>query len=164
MKKMQSFQRFIKIARVIAHYRLDELLPANMQHTQLKLALLPFKWSKTKQLTPGERLRLACEELGPIFIKFGQLLSTRPDIIPAELVEELNKLQDRVTPFDGEEFCALVSKALGQPLEAIFSDFTRTPLASASIAMSTMLSFFSLSIALLIWKILNLYEHNFNIF
>ena len=134
MKKMQSFQRFIKIARVIAHYRLDELLPANMQHAQLKLALLPFKWSKAKQLTPGERLRLACEELGPIFIKFGQLLSTRPDIIPAELVEELNKLQDRVTPFDGEEFCALVSKALGQPLEAIFSDFTRTPLASASIA------------------------------
>jgi ubiquinone biosynthesis protein len=135
MNRIQSLWRFLVIVRVIGRYRLDELLPNNFQHVRLKLALLPFKLgSRNRALTSGERLRLACEELGPIFIKFGQLLSTRPDIIKPELIVELSKLQDRVTPFDGEEFCALVSKALGQPLEEIFLEFDRQPLASASIA------------------------------
>ncbi|HEY7774528.1 MAG TPA: ubiquinone biosynthesis regulatory protein kinase UbiB [Marinagarivorans sp.] len=135
MKRLQSAWRFLKIARVIGRYRLDELLPKSMQHAQLKLAIMPFKLgASSSHLSSGERLRLACEELGPIFIKFGQLLSTRPDIIPPDLIIELNKLQDRVTPFDGEEFCALVSKALGEPLENVFAEFERTPLASASIA------------------------------
>ncbi|MDZ7922682.1 MAG: ubiquinone biosynthesis regulatory protein kinase UbiB [Marinagarivorans sp.] len=134
MNKLSSFARLLHIARIIAFYRLDELLPEAVQRPPIKLALLPFKLLGKSKASRGERLRSACEELGPIFIKFGQLLSTRPDLIPADLIVELNKLQDRVTPFDGEVFCALVSKALGQPLEDLFSHFERTPLASASIA------------------------------
>ena len=134
MKSISSLFRLLKIARVIGHYRLDELLPEAAQHPLLKLAVAPFKLGGTSKAPRGERLRMACEALGPIFVKFGQLLSTRPDIIHADLISELSKLQDRVTPFDGEEFCALVSQALGQPLEAMFSEFERTPLASASIA------------------------------
>ncbi len=134
MKKLQSIARFVKIARVIGRYRLDELLPSSMQPLQLKIILAPFKLGRPPQLNRAERLRLALEELGPIFVKFGQLLSTRPDLIPPDLIIELNKLQDRVTPFDGEVFCALVEKALGQPLDEIFDEFDRQPLASASIA------------------------------
>ncbi|WP_053980520.1 ubiquinone biosynthesis regulatory protein kinase UbiB [Marinagarivorans algicola] len=134
MKKLQSIARFLKIARVIGRYRLDELLPSSMQPIQLKLILAPFKLGRAPQLNRAERLRLALEELGPIFVKFGQLLSTRPDLIPPDLIIELNKLQDRVTPFDGEIFCALVEKALGHPLTDIFDEFDRQPLASASIA------------------------------
>ncbi len=134
MKRISNLLRLIKIASVIGYYRLDELLPGFMQGPLLKLSLLPFKLKKHNDLAPGERLRLACEELGPIFIKLGQVLSTRPDIIPPELIIELNKLQDRVAPFDGEEFCALVEKSLGKPLDEAFSAFDRQPLASASIA------------------------------
>lgn len=134
MKKLQSIARFFKIARVIGRYRLDELLPSAVQPIQLKIALAPFKLGSAPKLNRAERLRLALEELGPIFVKFGQLLSTRPDLIPADLIVELNKLQDRVTPFDGEIFCALVEEALGQPLHEIFDEFDRQPLASASIA------------------------------
>lgn len=134
MKKLQSIARFFKIARVIGRYRLDEILPSSIQPLKLKLVLAPFKIGSITHLNRAERLRLALEELGPIFVKFGQLLSTRPDLIPPDLIIELNKLQDRVTPFDGEIFCALVEQALGQPLHEIFDDFDRQPLASASIA------------------------------
>lgn len=134
MKRLSSFFRLLHIASVIGYYRLDELLPPFMRGPLLKIGLIPFKFRQYDNLSRGERLRIACEELGPIFIKFGQILSTRPDIIPPDIISELNKLQDRVTPFDGEEFCHLVEKALGQPLENIFSAFDRTPLASASIA------------------------------
>jgi ubiquinone biosynthesis protein len=82
----------------------------------------------------GERLRLALEELGPVFIKFGQALSTRPDILPPEVAQELAKLQDRVPPFPGREARAIVERALGKPVSDIFAEFDEAPLASASIA------------------------------
>lgn len=82
----------------------------------------------------GERLRLALEELGPIFVKFGQMLSTRRDILPLDVAEELVILQDRVKPFPGGEARRLTEKALGGPLDRIFEWFSAEPLASASIA------------------------------
>jgi ubiquinone biosynthesis protein len=82
----------------------------------------------------GERLRLALEELGPVFVKFGQALSTRPDILPAEVAMELAKLQDRVPPFPGAEARKLIEDAHGKPIEAVYSEFDETPLASASVA------------------------------
>lgn len=87
-----------------------------------------------KPLGVGERLRLVCEELGPTFIKFGQLLSTRPDIIPPDIVRELAKLQDRVPTFPFDKARAIIEGELERPLDDIFSDFSREPLAAASIA------------------------------
>lgn len=88
-----------------------------------------------RSATPrGERLRLALQELGPVFIKFGQALSTRPDIIPADIAAELAKLQDQVPPFSGEVAKAIIEKSLGKKVEDIFSAFDIKPLASASVA------------------------------
>ncbi len=82
----------------------------------------------------GERLRLALEALGPVFIKFGQALSTRPDIVPPDIAEELAKLQDRVPPFPGEQAAAIIEQELGRPLTDLFAEFDPVPLASASVA------------------------------
>lgn len=79
-------------------------------------------------------MRLALESLGPVFVKFGQLLSTRPDLIPDDITRELDKLQDRVTPFAGDTFTAMVEQSLGKPVHTVFATFEREPLASASVA------------------------------
>ncbi len=79
-------------------------------------------------------MRFALEELGPIFIKFGQLLSTRPDVVPDDIANELNELQDNVTPFASDVFIKLVEDALGKPVDSLFRDLETSPLASASIA------------------------------
>ena len=89
---------------------------------------------KRKNLPRGQRLRQSLEELGPIFVKFGQILSTRIDIIPKDITQELVLLQDQVSPFPGEQAQAMVAKALNQPIAAVFKEFNITPLASASIA------------------------------
>jgi ubiquinone biosynthesis protein len=125
--------RLLKILWVFARYRLDRLLPL---HSPLlvRLALCWVKLIPGKKLSRGEALRRALEDLGPIFIKFGQLLSTRPDLIPADIVVELNYLQDRVAPFDSNQFRELVEKSLGLKIENVFSHYEAEPLASASIA------------------------------
>lgn len=82
----------------------------------------------------GERLRLALEALGPVFVKFGQALSTRPDILPPDVAAELAKLQDQVPPFPGEQARQIVERELGAPIDELFAEFDTTPLASASIA------------------------------
>jgi ubiquinone biosynthesis protein len=128
------FLRLLTIARVFAHYRLDELIPHEHLPLRARLLLLPCRLFPRNTLTRGERLRRALEALGPIFVKFGQLLSTRPDLVPEDIVAELNYLQDNVAPFDKDQFRQLVEKALGQPLEAIFEDYEAEPLASASVA------------------------------
>ncbi|NDI26461.1 MAG: ubiquinone biosynthesis regulatory protein kinase UbiB, partial [Burkholderiaceae bacterium] len=86
------------------------------------------------QLPRGERIRLALEALGPIFVKFGQVLSTRRDLLPDDVSNELAKLQDRVPPFSNEQSKAIIEKALGHSIEVIFSSFDATPVASASVA------------------------------
>lgn len=127
------FFRLFKILRVLAKYRLYKLLPANTP-LGVKLALAWMRWVPGKDLPRGKALRHAFEDLGPIFIKFGQLLSTRPDLIPQDIVQELSHLQDNVAPFDNNEFRRLLEESLGVDLNSVFSHFEATPLASASIA------------------------------
>ncbi len=111
--------RMWQISRVVRKYGLREFMGGKPR---------PHK------LPRGERLRLALEELGPVFVKFGQALSTRPDILPPEVAQELAKLQDRVPPFPGAEARAIVEKALGKPVTEIFAEFDEVPLAAASVA------------------------------
>jgi ubiquinone biosynthesis protein len=136
MHHMQKYLRLFTIYRVAARYRLGELLQSVPQAKWLVLLLgLPGTSSpEVANLSRGIRLRLALEELGPIFIKFGQLLSTRRDMMPADLADELALLQDKVAPFDGLQAKALIEMALGYPLEEKFSAFSVVPLASASVA------------------------------
>jgi ubiquinone biosynthesis protein len=82
----------------------------------------------------GERLRMALEELGPVFIKFGQMLSTRPDLLPADIASELAKLQDEVPPFQEAQAIAIIEQSLGAPVGDLFAQFNATPMASASVA------------------------------
>lgn len=131
---MTVFFRLITILRVFLRYRLDELIPHEHLPLRAKLLLLPCGLFAKSPLNRGQRLRRACEELGPIFVKFGQLLSTRPDLVPDDIVAELNYLQDSVAPFPNDEFRQIVERALGAPVETIFSDYEHEPLASASVA------------------------------
>ena len=125
--------RLATILSTVAKYRLHELLPARAQR-KAKLLLLPFSLQAKSKETRAVRLRLALESLGPIFVKFGQLLSTRPDLLPADLIEELSKLQDSVAPFDNSTFKSIVESSLGKPIDELFAAYEDAPLASASIA------------------------------
>ena len=95
--------------------------------------LLKHSEADTRSLTRGERVRLSLETLGPTFIKFGQILSTRPDLIPIDIIDELSKLQEHVPQFDSDVAVSIVEKALGASLEDKFSQFDREPLASGSL-------------------------------
>nr|WP_024330468.1 ubiquinone biosynthesis regulatory protein kinase UbiB [Simiduia agarivorans] len=123
----------LRIYLTVLRFRLDELIPAQAPWW-VRLPLLPAYLIPRGAHSRGERLRAALESRGPIFIKFGQLLSTRPDLIPADLVLSLSKLQDEVTPFAPARFRALVEQALGQGVDDVFARFDAEPLASASIA------------------------------
>lgn len=131
--------RLLVILRQFYFFRLDsELLASNSLPWQVALVLKILPWRVCKrcdvQWRRGVRLRLFLESLGPVFIKFGQLLSTRPDLVPPDIAVELDKLQDRVPPFDSEVFVAVVERVLGGRVEDIFARFEREPLASASMA------------------------------
>jgi ubiquinone biosynthesis protein len=129
--------RLLKIQRALVRHRLDEFVRATHLYRPLRYLyyLSPWTWfQRGVGGTRGERLRLALEELGPIFVKFGQALSTRRDLLPVDIADELAKLQDRVPPFPGDIAAAMIEKTLGQPLAEIFSNFEVLPLAAASIA------------------------------
>ncbi|MCG9684792.1 ubiquinone biosynthesis regulatory protein kinase UbiB [Vibrio sp. Isolate23] len=131
-----ELKRLYRIIKVQLEYGLDELLP---NHQLTKAPLLARKalfWIKKQHADKelGERLRLALQELGPVWIKFGQMMSTRRDLFPAHIADPLALLQDQVSPFDGQLAKEQIEQALGGPLENWFSDFDITPLASASIA------------------------------
>jgi ubiquinone biosynthesis protein len=109
--------RLLRLARILSvglRYRLHDLAPASAER--------------------GARLRAALETLGPIFVKFGQVLSTRRDLVPLDVADELAKLQDRVPPFPSELAVAEVERSLGKPISQLFADFDTTPVASASVA------------------------------
>lgn len=134
---MASIKRLWKILFVFTRYRLDALIPLQ----QLPLPARIMFWLAPWRLNPvpvklnrGERLRLALEDLGPIFIKFGQILSTRPDLLPADIALELKQLQDNVPPFPSKQAIDLIEKQLGQTISELFFEFEAKPLASASIA------------------------------
>lgn len=131
---MAAFFRLLTILRILLRYRLDQLLAARQLPWPMRTLLLPCKLWPAPKLNRGERLRHALEDLGPIFIKFGQLLSTRPDLVPADIVLELNLLQDKVPPFDKDLFRTLVETALEEKVETVFHSYEREPLASASVA------------------------------
>ena len=133
---MKSARRAWRIGRVLLRYRLDALLDETPAERWLKLArpFVPSASREVQAMPRGERLRLALQELGPIFVKFGQILSTRRDLVPSDIAEELALLQDRVQPFDGDEARRIVEASLGKPVGELFAQFDTTPLASASIA------------------------------
>ncbi len=96
--------------------------------------LLPWHWFRRDTRSRGERIRCSLEELGPIFVKFGQILSTRRDLLPDDIADELSQLQDNVPPFPDSEARAIIEKSLGKPVGKLFARFDESPLASASIA------------------------------
>ena len=135
--KLRVLTRLIQIQRVLVRHGLDEFVTETHLYRPLRFIFLasPWTWFERRKIaTRGERLRLALEELGPIFIKLGQALSTRRDLLPADIAEELAKLQDRVPPFDGKVAKQLIEKAYGKPLADVFESFDEQPLAAASIA------------------------------
>ena len=134
---LASTRRMYHIARVLIRYRLHEYLPDEGAFRWLRhLARLhpAYYQNDGEAASLGKRLRLALQDLGPIFVKLGQTLSTRPDLLSPDLLAELSQLQDKVPPFPGAEARALIEAALGEPIDAVFAAFDETALASASVA------------------------------
>ena len=137
MRNITHFFHLIFISRVLLRHGLDELILNTHLFRPLRVMrfLSPTFWFRHRAIRPrGERIRRALEDLGPIFVKFGQILSTRRDLLPDDLAEELAKLQDQVAPFPGDEAIKIIEQQFNQPIEEIFSQFDPIPLASASIA------------------------------
>ena len=136
MMPFRSLWRLIGIQRILLRHGLDELILGLPWLRPLRFLrwFSPNTWRIRHRGPRGERIRLALEELGPIYVKFGQAVSTRRDLLPDDIADELEKLQDRVPPFAGDEARKIVARQLGQPLEQVFSEFETTALASASIA------------------------------
>ena len=130
-----SIKRLLRVAIVFGKYRLDRLIPLGPDLSLLlKMALLPLRVRTAPHPNVGVDLKLALIELGPAFIKLGQLLSTRRDLLPNDIADELETLQDQVPAFESEVAVALIETSLERPLAGIFKHFDPKPLASASIA------------------------------
>ncbi len=127
--------RLLRITHVAVHHDLDEFVRALhlFRPYRYLLRAWPGNWGH-KRLPRGVRLREALEELGPIFVKFGQMLSTRPDLLPDDIAVELSKLQDQVPPFSGDVAAEQIERAYEGKLDQYFKEFDRNPVASASIA------------------------------
>ena len=136
MKLFSRLSRLIQINWILIRYNIDALVLG--QHWFLPLRVLayanPYYWLLKDKFTRAERIRMAIEALGPIFVKAGQIASTRRDILPDDIATELAKLQDRVPPFSGKLAIKLIEKALGFPTSLAFTDVDKKALASASIA------------------------------
>ena len=131
---MTRMFRGVFIVWVVLRHGLDVLLLESVNHTGLRLLSKLVSVGRTLKAPRGQRIREALEQLGPIFVKLGQVLSTRRDLLPLDIADELAKLQDRVPPFSSDIAVAAVERALGKPIDQIFVSFDRTPIASASIA------------------------------
>lgn len=128
------YLRFLYILYVLVWYRLDEFIGNQGAFKYIHGIFNVLLFWRKKVLPRGERLRLALEKLGPIFVKFGQMLSTRRDLLPPDVADELAKLQDQVPPFDFAEAKQVVESAFEQSLTEVYSNFEPTPIASASVA------------------------------
>jgi ubiquinone biosynthesis protein len=131
------FARLLQIQRVLVRHGLDEYIDKThlLRPLRFFFYLSPATWfERSRGGSRGERLRLALEELGPIFMKLGQVLSTRRDLLPPDIADELAKLQDRVPPFSNEEARAIVEAAYERPANDVFATFSVEPLAAATIA------------------------------
>ncbi len=137
MLRITNALRIFHISWVLLKHGLDEVILAAHLFRGIRFFrfLSPFFWlSAGKRPSYGERIRLTLEDLGPIFVKFGQMASTRRDLLPEDIADELIKLQDKVPPFSGKQAVAQTEKALGSPVSELFLEFDETPLASASVA------------------------------
>jgi ubiquinone biosynthesis protein len=135
--KLRVVARLLQIQRVLLKYGLHDFVRATHLYAPLRFLfyLSPDTWlNPHRNASPAVRLRLALEELGPIFVKFGQAVSTRRDLLPTDVADELAKLQDRVPPFPGAVARAIVESRYGRPVSEAFSEFDEKPLAAASIA------------------------------
>ena len=132
---MKWFSRFATIIKTIYCYGLLEMLVPKIRHEWLRkvFAALPQSSEYAHETVPV-RLRLALESLGPIFVKLGQVLSTRPDLLPPAYAAELSKLQDKVPPFDADLSRRQIEQSLGKPIYELYAEFQAEPVASASIA------------------------------
>ena len=130
--------RLLKIRKAVRQYGLVDLFKNLSLSPKAKFAIrLLFGKAKSKYTqSRGERIRLCLQDLGPVFVKFGQALSTRPDLLPADIAGELTKLQDQVPPFDSKKAMRIVRDNLDKPFDEVFASFDEEPLASASVALS----------------------------
>ena len=132
---LRQFLSLLRISSILTRYGLTDLLTAIHLYRPVRWLASVLPGARANASRPrGERLRLALQELGPVYVKFGQILSTRRDLLPADIVDELALLQDRVPPFDGAQAQAMIEAALGKPVSELFQAFDPEPLASASIA------------------------------
>ena len=131
---MTRFMRGAYILMIVLRYGLDELVLSSFSHPWLRRLTRIVTLGRKLDAPRGQRLREALEQLGPIFVKFGQVLSTRRDLLPVDISDELALLQDRVPPFGSEVAVATIERAFRKPIGQIFTQFDRTPVASASIA------------------------------
>ena len=131
---MTRFFRGFFIIWTVWRFGLDELVLSSFQKPWIRKLTRLIAFGRNLKAPRGERLRLALEGLGPIFVKFGQVMSTRRDLLPPDIADELARLQDRVPPFPSAVAVAIIEKAFGRPLDRIFATFEQIPVASASIA------------------------------
>ena len=136
MRSLTQLLRLFYIISVVARYGIDQVLFSTpmLAHLRFVTYINPWNWFRKTKHTRGENIRLAMEELGPIFIKFGQMLSTRPDLLPDDIVLELARLQDQVASFSGEQAQAIITAHYGRPIQELFLEFDSTAFASASMA------------------------------
>jgi len=134
MQRRRTLRRILSIQRILVKYGLDDFIRETHLLRPLRFFFYILPRRRTTSAPRGERIRLALEELGPIFVKFGQALSTRRDLLPLDIADELAKLQDSVPPFPSEQAIAILNEVYGEPVEQVFKRFDVEPLAAASIA------------------------------
>lgn len=134
MASRSTIFRMIAIQRVLVKYGLDDLIKETHLLRPLRFLFYLAPRRRDRSAPVGERIRLALEELGPIFVKFGQAISTRRDLLPADIADELAKLQDAVPPFPAEQAVGIIEGAYGETVDEVFDRFDTEPLAAASIA------------------------------
>ncbi len=128
--------RLLHINVVLLRHGLDDIILATHLFRPIRFVryLLPWNWFRDLQQSRGQRIRHALVELGPVFVKFGQMLSTRQDLLPDDIARELAHLQDRVPPFPGAQAIRIIEEDLGETVDRLFSRFDSVPIASASVA------------------------------
>ena len=134
MARRRTLFRMLAIQRVLVKYGLDDIIKETHLWRPLRFLFYLAPRRRDSSAPVGERIRLALEELGPIFVKFGQAISTRRDLLPPDIADELAKLQDAVPPFPAEQAKAIIEEAYGEPVATVFERFDDEPLAAASIA------------------------------
>ena len=133
---MSQFLRLLAIQKVLISHGLDEIIFAThlFRPVRLLFYILPWNWFRKNTKPRAKRMRNMLEELGPIYVKFGQILSTRRDFIPEDIADEFAELQDNVTPFPGKIARKIIEDAYGCNIDEVFLEFDEIPLASASVA------------------------------